>query len=68
LKICGDIPIFASSSARAGGSVLLIFDQRAQVAGNNHVLGGLLLACIVMYWRLALIEECNTEATPEGPG
>jgi len=49
LKICGDIPIFASSSARAGGSVLLIFDQRAQVAGNNHVLGGLLLACIVMY-------------------
>ena len=50
------------------GAVLLILDQRAHVAGNNHVLGGLLLACIVMYWRLALIEECNTEATPEGSG
>ncbi len=50
------------------GAVLLIFDHRTHVAGNNHVLGGLFLACVVMYWRLALIEECNTEATSEDPG
>ena len=50
------------------GAVLLILDQRAHVAGNNLVLGGLLLACIVMYWRLVLIEECDTEATSECPG
>jgi hypothetical protein len=50
------------------GAVLLIFDHRTCVAGNNHALVGLFLACVVMYWRLALIEECNTEATSEDPG
>jgi hypothetical protein len=32
------------------GAVLLIFDHRAHIAGNNLVLGGLLLACVVMHF------------------
>ncbi len=32
------------------GAVLMIFDHRAHIAGNNLVLGGLLLACVVMHF------------------
>ena len=31
------------------GTVLLIFDHRAHIAGNNLVLGGLLLVCVLMH-------------------
>ena len=31
------------------GAVLLIFDHRAHIAGNNFLLGGLLLVCAVMH-------------------
>lgn len=33
----------------AVGAVLLIFDHRAHIAGNNLVLSGLLLACVLMH-------------------
>jgi hypothetical protein len=33
----------------AVGAVLMIFDHRAHIAGNNLVLGGLLLACVLMH-------------------
>lgn len=33
----------------AVGAVLLIFDHRAHIGGNTLLLGGLLLACVVMH-------------------
>ena len=31
------------------GAVLLVFDHRAHIAGNNLLLGSLLLVCVVMH-------------------
>ena len=33
----------------AVGAALLIYDDRAHLATNNRILGGLLLACVLMH-------------------